>query len=212
MNTETKAFNKDIQAYIDEAIRGFDAIPSKRKELLNDIATYVESRVNAEKTAQLIYICTHNSRRSHLSQLWAKVAADYYGIGDVETYSGGTEGTAFNPRAVAAMQRAGFDITKAKDGDNPIYEVRYADDAPIQKAWSKKYSDEANPQNDFAAIMTCSDADEACPIVFGASARIAIPYEDPKVADGTAAEAVRYDERCRQIATEMLYCFSLVKG
>ncbi len=212
MNTKTVTFNKDIQTYINEAKKAFEGIPQERKELLQEVATYVEARIHAEETAELIYICTHNSRRSHLSQLWAKVAADYYGIGErVETYSGGTEATAFNPRAVATMQRAGFDITKAKDGDNPIYDVRYAVDVPAQKAWSKKYADDANPQKDFAAIMTCSDADEACPIVFGASARIAIRYEDPKVADGTDEEAAKYDERCRQIATEMLYCFSLVK-
>jgi hypothetical protein len=60
--------------------------------------------------------------------------------------------------------------------------------------------------------MTCSEADKNCPVVRGAAVRVALPYEDPKVADGTPAEAARYDERSRQIATEMFYLFSEVRG
>jgi hypothetical protein len=73
------------------------------------------------------------------------------------------------------------------------------------------YADAANPQREFCAIMTCSQADEACPNVAGAANRIAIPYEDPKAADGTPEEAAVYDERCAQIARETLYAFSLVR-
>lgn len=205
-------FNKEIMTYIEEAQKDFDAIPADRKKQLKKIALFVETKIKAGEEAKLTYICTHNSRRSHMSQLWAKVAADYYGIEGVRTYSGGTEATAFNPRAVAALGRAGFDIKKTNNEDNPLYEVRYASDAPVQKAWSKRYFDEANPQKNFAAVMTCSSADKNCPIVNGATLRIAIPYEDPKVADGTPGEAAKYDERNKQIATEMLYCFSLVKA
>lgn len=211
VNTGKKVnFNKEIMTYIEEAQKGFDAIPADRKKQLKKIALFVESKIKAGEEAKLIYICTHNSRRSHMSQLWAKVAADYYGVEGVSTYSGGTEATAFNPRAVAALERAGFDIKKANDADNPVYEVTYASDAPAQKAWSKRYFDEENPQENFAALMTCSSADKNCPIVNGATLRIAIPYEDPKVADGTPGEAAKYDERSKQIATEMMYCFSLV--
>jgi arsenate reductase (thioredoxin) len=58
--------------------------------------------------------------------------------------------------------------------------------------------------------MTCDEADQDCPFVKGAALRISLPYEDPKVADGTPEEAARYDARSRQIATEMLYLFSKV--
>lgn len=204
-------FNKKIMAYINEAQKDFDGISAERKKQLRKIALFVGSKIRAGEEAKLIYICTHNSRRSHMGQLWSKVAADYYGIKGVSTYSGGTEATAFNPRAVAALTRAGFDIKKVKDQENPLYEVTYAPDAQVQKAWSKRYFDGANPKENFAAIMTCSSADKNCPIVQGATLRVAIPYEDPKVADGTPGEAAKYDERSKQIATEMLYCFSLVK-
>ena len=147
-----------------------------------------------------------------MGQLWAKVAADYFSVDSVQTFSGGTESTAFNPRAVAAMRRAGFKIQRQDEAKNPVYDISYGAELPVQQAWSKKYDDAANPSRGFAAVMTCSHADANCPIVFGAAERISIPYEDPKEADNTAYETQRYDERCLQIATEMLYCFSLVKS
>ena len=196
--------------YIQQAQQGFDRIPDERKKQLKKLAQFVQTKIKSGEAAQLIFICTHNSRRSHISQWWARVAADYYEVPNVHTFSGGTEATAFNPRAVAALERAGFTIEKTSEGDNPHYWVAYASDAPAQEAFSKKYDDAANPQENFAAIMTCSQADENCPFVPGATLRVAIPYEDPKEADGTPEEATRYDERSRQIATEMLYCFSQV--
>jgi len=128
----------------------------------------------------------------------------------VDTVSGGTEATAFNPRAVAVMQRAGFVIEKTTGGDNPVYTVRYGDVAPAMEAFSKVYNDPPNPSEDYCAVMTCSQADANCPIVHGAAERVSIPFGDPKDFDGTDRETAKYDERCRQISVEMLYVFSRV--
>ena len=198
--------------YIQQAQQGFDQIPDERKERLQKLALFVRDKIKVSEEVNLIFICTHNSRRSHTGQLWARVAADYYEVPNVRTFSGGTKATSFNPRAVAALERAGFAIEKISEGNNPHYRVAYASDAPAQEAFSKKYDDAANPQENFAAIMTCSQADENCPFVPGATLRVAIPYEDPKEADGTPEETTRYDERSKQIATEMLYCFSQING
>lgn len=141
--------------------------------------------------------------------IWAAVAARHFGLGKVVTYSGGTEATAFNPRAVAALQRAGFDVENP-GGDNPPYLVSYADDLPPLVCFSKRYDHPANAAPAFAAIMTCSDADENCPFIPGAELRLPLTYEDPKIADDTPAEAERYDERVAQIGREVLYAFSLV--
>ena len=146
-----------------------------------------------------------------MGQLWAYAAVEYYGIKGVSNFSGGTENTAFNERAIKALVKAGFEIEKVTEGTNPNYAVKYATNEPVVSAFSKVYKDAPNPTSDFAAIMTCSQADEACPIVMGASARFVIPYEDPKKADGLPNETEVYDERCKQIATEVLYIFSLVK-
>jgi arsenate reductase len=167
--------------------------------------------VSKSEPAKLTFICTHNSRRSHLSQIWAQVAAEYYGLVGVETFSGGTEATAFNPRAVAAMQRCGLKII-ADDpaATNPRYSVYTSDSATPQVCFSKAYGDPPNPSKGYCAVMTCSQADNACPLVMGCHLRIPIRYEDPKVADDTGFEAQRYDERSAQICREMLYIMSLV--
>lgn len=214
--SNTKEKNVTIYQPIVETIeqleKEFDKIPDERKEALNELAAFIKSKIEKNEKTELIFICTHNSRRSHIAQIWAQTAAAYYNVPNIISYSGGTEATAFNPRAVVAMQKVGFKINKTTNSTNPIYEVRYADDATAIKAFSKKYDEGGNPKKDFGAIMTCSHADENCPIVQGASMRIATPYGDPKEFDGTLQEAAKYSERVQQIATELLYAFSKVKN
>jgi protein-tyrosine-phosphatase len=200
-----------LQEYVEARATEFGRIPEERREQLIEIARFVQTRAESDRPARLTFICTHNSRRSHLAQIWAKVAATYYGVGGVETFSGGTEATAFNPRAVNALKRAGFSIsTSEPDRTNPRYEVRFDNNGPSMQCFSKVYKEDPNPQKDFCAVMTCSQADQSCPIVAGAALRVAVPYEDPKAFDGTPEETEKYDERCQQIAREMLYIFSKV--
>lgn len=185
-------------------------IAADRKDILEQLAAYVRQKATEQKTASLNFICTHNSRRSHLSQLWAQAAAFHYHVKDVQCYSGGTEATAFNPRAVKAMREVGFQITTADTSANPRYEVRFAEAAPVVIAFSKAYSDSFNPSSGFAAIMTCSHADENCPIVFGAEKRISLPFDDPKDFDGTDLESAKYHERVLEIGREICFAFSIV--
>ncbi len=196
---------------VDQFKKEFDQISDERKKILNEFTQFVQSKIAANQTVYLNFICTHNSRRSHLSQLWAQAAAYYYGIGNVKCFSGGTEATAFNLRAVKAMQDAGFNIITTKEGDNPIYEVRYSNDAPPVIAFSKKYDDPFNHNQNFAAVMTCSHADENCPLVLGATKRIALTYNDPKEFDGTPQETEKYSERVHQIGREIFFAFSQVQ-
>lgn len=203
--------NKELQTYLAAREREFTEIPAERKQQLAALAAILERNQTAGETSRLNFICTHNSRRSHLSQIWAWTAAAHYGIKKVETYSGGTEATAFNPRAVAALQRAGFEIGATTQTANPIYRVQCSAEVAPLLCFSKKYNDEANPR-EFIAVMTCTHADENCPVVAGATQRISLPYEDPKAFDGQQEEAAKYSERCAQIAREMLYLFSLVKS
>lgn len=202
--------NTDLTEYAQRALSMHESIDPERKTALRSLAEYVRSKGEEGQQARLTFICTHNSRRSHMSQIWAATAAKFFGLEHVQTYSGGTEATAFNPRAVAAMQRAGFAITKP-EGTNPRYQLQLEEGAEPMVCFSKRYDDLGNPQEGFAAVMTCSQADEACPIVKGNDFRVAIPYVDPKVSDGTDVEAATYDERCLQIASEMFYVMSLAK-
>lgn len=200
-----------LAEYIKAAEKGTAGIPAERKEQLDSIAVYVKNKLSAGKQANLIFICTHNSRRSHTAQLWAAAAACYYGVEGINSYSGGTEATAFNISAIKALTEAGFKIDLVTPGKNPVFDVKFGEKTPAITAFSKRYMDEPNPTSDFAAIMTCSHADESCPYVTGADGRIAIPYDDPKASDGTPQQAAVYKERCLQIATEILYVFAQLK-
>jgi arsenate reductase (thioredoxin) len=200
-----------LQKKIENLVKQFDTIPDGRKKILKTLASFIEAKIGSNQKTELVFICTHNSRRSHISQIWGQVAAAHYGIQNIRCYSGGTEATAFNSRAVQAMEKVGFKITKSSGSDNPVYRVSFSDDSEDLIAFSKKYDSESNPKKDFAAIMTCSHADENCPVIVGMEKRISLPYDDPKDFDGTPLEAEKYLERVNEIGKEILCAFSMVK-
>jgi arsenate reductase (thioredoxin) len=196
---------------IKELTTQFDVIAPQRKKELEQIAHYVMNQGKSVQQASLVYICTHNSRRSHFGQVWAQAAAHYYGFNHVKTYSGGTEATAFHPNAIQALRSMGFRIQSDGAPVNPNYDVYFSDAAASVVCFSKRYDDATNPQMGFCAVMTCTDADEHCPFIPGAQVRVATPYEDPKAFDGTELQDIMYLERARQIARECLYLFSTLK-
>jgi arsenate reductase (thioredoxin) len=190
----------------------FELISEDRKVILNRLAHYITEQLKAGKPINLVYICTHNSRRSHFGQVWASVAAHYYSIPSVSTYSGGTEATAFNPNAIAALRRDGFKIDSTGADKNPVYSVLFGDDNTEKSiCFSKTYDDSSNPSQDFAAVMTCSDAEENCPFIPGVDLRIGTTYDDPKAFDNTPLQDAKYSERSHQIALESLYVMFTVK-
>jgi arsenate reductase len=189
----------------------FIEVSKERKEVLNPLVDYIQNKVNSNQDIQLNFICTHNSRRSHLSQIWAQTMAFQFNIDKVFCYSGGTEATAMFPKVAEILRNQGFQIDKINESNNPIYEVRFdVNQAPIT-CFSKVYSDDFNPKSNFGAIMTCTNADEGCPIVFGAEARFPVKYNDPKAFDGTELMDEKYAERSLEIASEMYYVFSQIK-
>ncbi len=199
---------KPIRVYI-EAL-DTTKLSEERKTVLQPLIDYINSKKKEEKPIQLNFICTHNSRRSHLAQIWAQTMAEYFRIKNITCYSGGTEATAVYPMVVETLENTGFEILKEGDSKNPVYSIKYALEKSPIIAFSKKYDDEANPAADFAAIMTCSHADEGCPFVAGSEKRISIMYEDPKISDGTPQQKEVYLERSIQIATEMKFIFSQI--
>jgi protein-tyrosine phosphatase/arsenate reductase len=190
---------------------GFDKIPDERKEILSQLSAYIKEQRQKNQALNLVYICTHNSRRSHLGQVWGAVAANFYGISGINTYSGGTEATAFNPNAIKALQTAGFEISQLTQGQNPRYLVSFGEDISTT-CFSKVYDDKENPSDNFVAIMTCSHAEENCPYIPGVDLRIGITYDDPKDFDGTPQQDEKYLERSNQLALENLYVFSQIEA
>ena len=187
-----------------------DSITEERKTVLQPLIDYLQNKAEANQTIRLNFICTHNSRRSHLSQIWAQTMAFHFGIKSVYCYSGGTEATAMFPKVAETLKNQGFQIQMLSENENPVYAVKYAEnEAPII-CFSKEYSNDFNPKKEFGAIMTCNNADEGCPLVIGAEARFPIKYDDPKSSDNTPEQTQIYAKRSLQIATEMFYVFSQI--
>lgn len=185
-----------------------DDISEERKLILNELVAYIKQKQSENNVIQLNFICTHNSRRSHLTQLWAQTMANYFGVKNVYCYSGGTEATAMFYKVAETLVEQGFQINKKDETTNPVYEVYYDELTSPILCFSKTFDDPFNPDTNFAAIMTCSSADEACPYIPGATKRIPIRYEDPKAYDNTPEMDAKYRERSLEIAREMKYVFS----
>tara|TARA_R110002050_G_scaffold69507_11_gene150441 strand:- start:1061 stop:1693 length:633 start_codon:yes stop_codon:yes gene_type:complete len=209
MPVKTKVFDQ-----IDQAISklSIDNISEERKEILQPLADYIQSKTDTQQPIRINFICTHNSRRSHLSQVWAQTLAFYFNLKNVQCYSGGTEATALFPMVAETLKNSGFGIATLAQGENPIYSIKYTDNEPPVIGFSKKFDAAFNPKSEFAAVMTCSQADVGCPFIAGAEKRIPITFEDPKAFDHTPQQAEKYRERSLQIATELMYIFAQIKS
>ena len=191
-----------LQATCAKLMNGFNGIDPKHKTVLDQLAVACKTH---HGTPQLVFVCTHNSRRSLLAQARAAAAAEFYGL-QIASYSGGTEATAFNANAVEALRQQGFVITRLSEDSNAHYELSVGNRKdPALEFFSKKYTDPVNPQQEFFAVMMCEDAMEKCPVVYGALARFPLPFTDPKIADGTPGEATAYLSTANAIGTAMLY-------
>ena len=186
------------------------SISEERKEVLQPLVDYIQNKVNTNDVIRLNFICTHNSRRSHLSQIWAQTMAFQFGIRNVFCYSGGTEATAMFTKVGETLVNQGFEIQQLSENENPVYAIKYSDNEPPIIAFSKTYFDAFNPKSNFSAIMTCNNADEGCPMVIGAEARFPIKYDDPKAFDGTEIMNEKYTERSLEIASEMCFVFAQI--
>ena len=208
MTTTISTVFPDIKGFIKNL--NPEDIKAERKIVLKSLIDYIQSRVSDNLEIRLNFICTHNSRRSHLSQVWAQTLASYFNVKNVSCYSGGTESTALFPMVAETFKNSGFEIETLSEGDNPVYAIKFAENEHPVIGFSKEMDHVFNPSADFAAIMTCNSANEACPFVPGADKRIPITYDDPKAFDNTPQQADKYNERSIQIATELLFVFSQI--
>ena len=199
----------DIKMVIDTL--NIENLSTERQLLLQPLIDFIQQKKNDQQDIRLNFICTHNSRRSHLSQIWAQVMASHFNIKNVFCYSGGTEATSLFPMVAETLIHTGFKINMLSEGKNPVYSIKYSENDRPVICFSKTYDDTFNPASEFAAIMTCSNADVGCPFILGAEKRIPITFEDPKAFDNTPFQKKKYYERSIQIATELCYVFSRIK-
>ncbi len=209
-NTFAQKLNKNLRKYTQEVVKELDQVSGERKKTLSEIADFIIQELKEDSKADLVIICTQNSRRSHIAQLWLQTATEYYGVKNIYTFSGGLESSAFHPNAIAALERAGFNIPKVQSGDNPRYTAY--DGVTSYIMYSKRYTDSQNPQSDFGALMVCSEADKSCPVVEGADKRFSLSYDDPRYYDDTPSQNLKYDETVKEIAREMFYLADKIKS
>jgi len=197
---------------IESVIKELENIPisEERKIILRPLIDFIIGKKEVGTEIYLNFICTHNSRRSHLAQIWAQTMASYFTIKNVNCFSGGTEVTALFTSVKDTLEEIGFVFETTSGGENPIYKITFSETEKPVIGFSKIYDDTFNPTNNFVAIMTCSQADENCPFIMGAEKRISITYEDPKEFDNTPIQKEKYKERSMQIAAEMYYVFSRI--
>ena len=184
-------------------------IPS-RKSILVGIINYVQTKIDLKKDINLNFICTHNSRRSHYSQIWAQVLAEYFKIKKFKSFSGGTISTEVSENVINSLIKCGFRLN-SKEKKNIIYKLSFSNDASEILCFSKNFNDKFNPKNNFAAIMTCSSAEKNCPFISGSDKIISIPYDDPKKFDDSRYVDQEYMKINLIIASEMYYVFSSLK-
>lgn len=208
--------NPQLAEHLSLLATGYDMLDEPRATAGRKLADWIVENYRPGQPLAITCVCTGNSRRSILSATMVSVSAAYYGLSEIRGYSGGTKPSAFNERTVKTLREIGLDIAslgeEAARGDavtaNLKHRIRWGfapDDAAMESIeFSKKYDDAANPQSGFAALLVCSDAEEACPVIKGASVRIPLPYLDPKAYDGTAIEAHKYAERRDDIGRMMM--------
>lgn len=202
---------KDIKSLCDTLIFDHKLIPDNRKVHLNQLALTIQKQIKTSGKSYIIVICTHNSRRSQLGELWLHIGALYFSL-PIHSFSGGSEVTALNHRIVKALEIAEFTITEKTSGNNPQYSISLKEGtSQTDKLYfSKIYNDTQNPQSDFIALIVCDNADQSCPIISGADHRHFIPYIDPGYSDDSDSEAEVYLEKVYEIGREMLFMLELI--
>ncbi len=196
-----------LQNYIQQQLSG--DVESERQAVLNQLVDVIQQQLSANKKVAINFVCTHNSRRSQFAQFWATVMVSYFDVKDVSCFSSGVEVTALHENVVNSFKNIGVEVNHFGK-ENPIYALTYAEKAAPIKMFSKLLEDETNPQQNFIAVMTCAEADEGCPFVPGAIARIPLRYEDPKRFDNTNEVEKAYETTSQLIANEMKYVFSRI--
>lgn len=198
---------EEVQNYVEHQLN--DSVELDRQLVLDDLIATIKQHLTENNVVVINFVCTHNSRRSQFAQFWATVMVSYFDVKNIACFSSGVEVTALHANVVNTFKNIGVEVNQFGK-ENPVYILKYANKAAPLKMFSKLLEDETNPQKDFIAVMTCAEADEGCPFVSGAMARIPLRYEDPKQFDNTDEVEKAYKATSQLIANEMKYVFSRI--
>ncbi len=113
------------------------------------------------KKKKILFICTHNSARSQMAE--GLLRASY--PEDFDVYSGGTEPSEVNPKAIKVMEEIGVDISHQR---------------------AKNVSEFIDQKFDYV-VTVCDQARESCPFFPGGKI-IHKSFKDPSSLKGTDEE------------------------
>ena len=132
----------------------------------------------SERKQRVLFLCTHNSARSQMAEGMLRT----YGAGRFEAFSAGTEATHVRPLAIRAMAELGIDIS----------------------AQESKTLDRYFNQPFDAVITVCDQANETCPVFFGARKRLHWSFPDPGKAQGTEEQQLGVYRQVRDAIRERI--------
>ncbi|CAI8434778.1 MAG: Protein ArsC [Flavobacterium sp. SCGC AAA160-P02] len=183
-----------------------------RKKLLLKIAHKIsDSYVFYNHQININFICTHNSRRSQLGQVWTFFASHYFDL-NINALSGGTEVTEFHKNTCKTLKDAGFIFTiKEFSHLNPMYEISFNGAKKSLIGFSKMYDHSIN-KTPYLVLTTCNNADENCPLIPEAIHRFHLPYKDPKHSDDSPNQEATYLQTNKEVAAEMYFLYNEVKN
>lgn len=200
---------KKAKDFFEDANRNI-IISESRKTLLQKIAKKIATNYHFNNSININFICTHNSRRSQLGQVWAYFASDYFNL-SINALSGGTEVTAFHRNTVKTLKDVGFIFVVEKfSHSNPVYAISFNETTKPIQGFSKLYNHPINT-SPYLVLTTCNNADENCPFIPEAMHRFHLPYKDPKHSDDLPSQEETYLQTNKEIAAEMYFLFNEVK-
>jgi arsenate reductase (thioredoxin) len=137
-----------------------------------------DAESNSGARQRVLFLCTHNSARSQMAEGLLR----HLGGERFVPYSAGTEATHVRPLAIRAMHELGVDIA----GQESKTLERYLDQ-PFDKV-----------------ITVCDQANEACPVFFGARERLHWSFPDPSKATGSEDEQLAVYSEVRDAIRERI--------
>jgi arsenate reductase len=127
---------------------------------------------------RVLFLCTHNSARSQMAEGLLRA----FGGDRFEAFSAGTEATHVRPDAIAVMAELHIDI------------------AGQESKTLERYLGEPFDQ----VITVCDDANESCPVFFGAKRRHHWSLPDPSKATGSPEERLQVYRTVRDAIRERI--------
>ena len=135
---------------------------------------------------RVLFLCTHNSGRSQMAEGLLRALGD----DQFEVFSAGTEATLVRPLAIRAMAELGIDISGQKSKTLELYLKEPFD----------------------AVITVCDQANEACPVFFGAGERLHWSFPDPSKADGSEEQQLEVYRQVRDAIHDRIQHELLLKA